>query len=67
MMSLSLHIIGWIVCFYQELQQAMDKLELTLSKSGQGVAVESKDEEIESPENLALLRQRKMVQILWSL
>ena len=48
----------------QELQQAMDKLELNLSKSDQGVAVESKEEEIESAENLAVLRQRKMVQIV---
>ena len=60
-MSLSLHFIGWIM---QELQQAMDKLELNLSKSDQGVAVESKEEEIESAENLAVLRQRKMVQII---
>ena len=63
-MSLSLHFIGWIVCSYQELQQAMDKLELNLSKSDQGVAVESKEEEIESAENLAVLRQRKMVHLL---
>ena len=42
----------------------MDKLELTLSKSDQGVAVESKEEEMESPENLAALRQRKMVHVL---
>ena len=60
-MLLSLHFIGWIV---QELQLAIDKLELTLSKNDQGVAVESKEEEIESPENLAVLRQRKMVQIV---
>ena len=58
---LNLHVIGWIV---QELQQAMDKLELTLSKSDQGAAVENKEEEMESPENLAALRQRKMVYVL---
>lgn len=52
------------VCLFQELQQAMDKLELNLNKSDQGAGLESKEEEIESPENLAVLRQRKMVQSL---
>ena len=42
----------------------MEKLELNLSKSDQGAGVENKEEEIESPENLAVLRQRKMVQLL---
>ena len=42
----------------------MDKLELNLNKSDQGAGVENKEEEIESPENLAVLRQRKMVQLL---
>ena len=52
------------VCLFQELQQAMDKLELNLNKSDQGAGLEGKEEEIESPENLAVLRQRKMVQSL---
>ena len=42
----------------------MEKLELNLNKSDQGAGVENKEEEIESPENLAVLRQRKMVQLL---
>ena len=51
----------WLNCVLQELQQAMDKLELNLNKSDQGVGLESKEEEFESPENLAMLRQRKVV------
>jgi len=41
----------------------MDKLELSLTnKTGdQGVGQDTKDEEVETPENLAILRQRKMV------
>ena len=42
----------------------MDKLELNLNKSDQGAGMENKEEEIESPENLAVLRQRKTVQSL---
>ena len=42
----------------------MDKLELNLNKSDQAAGLEGKEEEIESPENLAVLRQRKMVQSL---
>lgn len=45
----------------------MDKLELNLSKSDQGVGLENKEEEIESPENLAMLRQRKMVTMLYEI
>ena len=43
----------------------MEKLELNLCRTDQGVG-EGKEEEIESPENLEMLRQRKMVNILWS-
>ena len=41
----------------------MDKLELSLNnKTGdQGIGQDNKDEEVETPENLAILRQRKMV------
>ncbi|XP_065913928.1 actin-related protein 5-like [Dysidea avara] len=47
---------------HEELQQAMDKLELSLNnKTGdQGIGQDNKDEEVETPENLAILRQRKM-------
>lgn len=38
-----------------------------MSKSDQGVGLENKEEEIESPENLAMLRQRKMVTILYEI
>jgi len=41
----------------------MDKLELSLTnKTGdQGMGQDTKDEEVETPENLSILRQRKMV------
>lgn len=42
----------------------MEKLELNLSKGDQGVGLNNKEEEIESPKNLAMLRQRKMVYVV---